>query len=384
MMKKLAIIGRGTAGCLAVTHYLKYTNWDIEWYFDDNIKPQSVGEGSDFVLPRELRQNIGFLYNDLDKFDGSIKLGIHKENWGTGTTFLHSFDPPSIALHFSAVKMQDYIISKVRDNPRLTIHNKNITYDELDCDFIMDCSGAPSSYEDFNTVADVPVNAAYVVQCPWERARFNHTLTLARPYGWVFGIPLADRCSFGYLYNKDITSNSDVVDDLLNNVIPQYDVVPGDTNNTTFGNYYRKKNFDGRVCYNGNASFFLEPLEATSISTMNFINRLAYDNWMGEGRAQQEINNEYSAYVNCTLDIIMMHYAAGSTFDDEFWKIARERGAKYLKRIVTNPLINKRLLGDNSIEVHHGPWGENSFDQNIRGLGLDKKFKSMARYWRQQ
>ena len=366
---------------MAVTHYLKYTDWEVDWYFDDTIKPQSVGEGSDFVLPREIRQNIGFMYSDLDKFDGSIKLGIHKENWGSGTTFLHSFDPPSVALHFSATKMQDYIVSKVKDCPRLKIINENATHDSIDSDFIMDCSGAPTSYDDFHIATNIPVNAAYVVQCPWERARFNHTLAIARPHGWVFGIPLADRCSFGYLYNKDISSNDDVVDDMLNNVIPQYDVVPGDTNTLTFRNYYRKKNFDGRVCYNGNASFFLEPLEATSISTMNFINRFAYDYWE-QNVTPIVANTEYTNYIHCTENIIAMHYYAGSTFDTDFWKYARPLGTKCMKRLVTDPLINRRLLGDNN-EVHLGPWGENSLEQNIKGLGIEQKMKSLARYWRQ-
>ena len=33
-MKKITIIGRGTAGCVAVTHFLRWTDWEIDWVFD--------------------------------------------------------------------------------------------------------------------------------------------------------------------------------------------------------------------------------------------------------------------------------------------------------------------------------------------------------------
>ena len=55
--KKLAIIGNGTAGCLSSAFFNRNMDWEVEWYFDPNIKPQSVGEGSTIPLPFSL-------YND--------------------------------------------------------------------------------------------------------------------------------------------------------------------------------------------------------------------------------------------------------------------------------------------------------------------------------
>lgn len=59
-MKKLAIIGAGTAGCLTVSHFLRFTDWTIDWYIDSSIKPQAVGEGSNLILPKALYNNVNF------------------------------------------------------------------------------------------------------------------------------------------------------------------------------------------------------------------------------------------------------------------------------------------------------------------------------------
>ena len=88
-MKKISIIGKGTAGAFAVAAFLKYSNWEVDWYFDPNIKPQAVGEGSDVTFPMEIHELLSFQPNDLYKIDGSYKEGINKIGWGTGKTFMH-------------------------------------------------------------------------------------------------------------------------------------------------------------------------------------------------------------------------------------------------------------------------------------------------------
>ena len=111
--KKLAIIGKGTAGAFALTHFLHWTDWDVTVYHDPNIKTQPVGEGSDLVLPSGLAVNINFQHEDLQKLDGTPKLGIKKVGWGkTGHEWVHGFPPPSVGYHFSALKFQDYVFEK--------------------------------------------------------------------------------------------------------------------------------------------------------------------------------------------------------------------------------------------------------------------------------
>ena len=76
---KIAIIGKGTAGCFAVSHFLKHTDWKIDWYFDSSVQAQAVGEGSTVDLPPSLFYNLDFTPADLDRIYGSPKLGIKKQ-----------------------------------------------------------------------------------------------------------------------------------------------------------------------------------------------------------------------------------------------------------------------------------------------------------------
>ena len=360
-MKKLAVIGRGTAGSLAVSHFLRWTTSEIDWYFDDNIKPTAVGEGSTIEFPQDIYKTIGFLHSDLEKIDGTVKLGIHKINWGKeGKTFYHNFNVSGyIGYHFNANKLQNYILSKVEKNPKLKINRTNVnSHNEIDADFIIDCSGRPKSYEDFHISEYITVNAVHVNQCYWDYPRFQHTIAHCAPYGWVFLIPLVNRCSVGYMYNKNYNKLDDIKDD-IKNIFEQYNLTPSDkTNSFEFENYYRKENFTNRVAYNGNASFFLEPMEATSITCMSQFNKVCYElNY--NGWTPERANDYYLEKFKKIEFAIAMHYYPGSVYNTAFWKFAKERGEKCMNDLKSEDfreLLKKvKYDRDNNIfDVHLG------------------------------
>jgi hypothetical protein len=393
-MKKLALIGKGTAGCLSAIHFLKYTDWELDWYFDPNIKAQAVGEGSQLSLPTALYTNMGFEHHHLSHIDGTSKFGIMKFGWSpTGGTFIHTLAPPFSAFHFNANKLQDFIVDYARQIDRVNFKEFSVAdVNDVDADYVMDCSGKPTenSFDKFHFSEYIPVNSVHVTQCYWDSARFNYTLTIARPYGWVFAIPLVNRCSIGYLYNKDITTLEDVKED-VKQVFEQLELQPSDhTNSFTFNNYYRKVNFDGRVARNGNASFFLEPLEATSIDFMNKINRHAFDLWAGNLHVG-DLNYAYLQEITEIEQVIMLHYFAGSIYDNEFWTYATERGEACLRKAMESPVFRSVL--DPDIDIHdpnslrnfyagiesnnYGTWAAKSFKQNLHGLKLYDKLYSL-------
>lgn len=383
-MKKIAVIGRGTAGVLAAAHFLHYSDCLVDFYFDHEIKPQAVGEGSNLVLPMRLHQTIDFNHEDLSKLDGSFKYGIKKTGWGNGKEFTHNFPPPNVGYHFNAIKLQDYIIDKIKNHARLRIIETNITHDEIDSDFIMDCTGKPKNYEDFEITQSIPVNSVYVTQCYWDYAKFQYTLTLARPYGWVFGIPLQNRCSIGYLYNNAINDLDEIKED-VKHIFQEYGLNPSDhTNAFSFKNYYRKNNFNNRVAYNGNASFFLEPLEATSISFMDAINRMAFDTWI-DNLDYRISNQNYLKHIAEIEHMIMLHYFAGSVFDTEFWRFAQPRG----RENITHALSNNKFLEMVEYSKYNNPalsakedfgtWWLGSFYQNLSNLDLYDKIYSLKK-----
>jgi len=378
-MKKLAILGRGTAGAFSLTHYLKYTDWQIDWYFDDNINRQAVGEGSSLVFPAALYQNIEFEHYNLKDLDGHYKNGIYKKGWSDGREFIHPFPPPAVGYHFNATKFQDFVFSRVKDKPRISFIQQNVSnYNDIDSDYILDCRGKPSESENNKLIISqyIPVNSVYVTQCYWDYAMFDYTLTIARPYGWVFGIPLHNRCSIGYLYNNNITSIEKIKED-VKNIFEEYCLTPReDTNSFSFKNYYRINNFEGRVAYNGNASFFLEPLEATSITMMNYINNHAIEAWKTNNFKQN--NDIYRYLISSIQNVIMLHYMSGSIYDNKFWNFAKDRGLRCIRDAINNDkrfftmieLSNKMDSLKKVPSIEYGTWSIKSFKDNLTNLGL--------------
>lgn len=378
MPKKIAIIGAGTAGVFAASHFSHYCgDCEIELYFDPNIKPQPVGEGSTLTLPKMLFTNLGFSYSDLKEVDGTTKTGIHKKNWSEGKEFTHNFLPGNVGFHFNAGKIQKYIIKKLEN--KINIFEKNISHDNIDADYIMDCSGKPKNLDDFYSSDYIPVNSVHVTQCYWDAPRFNYTLTIARPYGWVFGIPLNNRCSIGYMYNNSINTLEEVKED-VKNIFKEYNLTPSqDTNSFSFNNYYRKNNFEERVVYSGNSSFFLEPLEATSIDTMDFIQRLAYDLWFNNGDINS-INNYYKTFIEEIQTMIMLHYYSGSVFDTPFWDFAKKRGENCINLSLKNEKFlkfieesKKGIVDITQKYENFGSWSLYSYKQNLENLNLYKR-----------
>ena len=389
MKKKLVVLGRGTAGSQAMAHFAYWlSDYELEWHFDSNIKTQSVGEGSTLSLPKSMFQTMAFSHSDLDKVDGTLKTGVAKEGWGkTGKYFFHDFPPPAVSYHFNAVKLQDYILDRLQNKVKIVDHN--VKSSDIDADYIVDCSGVPETMDDFDVAKYVSVNAVHVNQCFWDYPRFQYTLAIARPYGWVFGIPLKNRCSIGYMYNKDINSLEEIKEDILN-VINQYKLTPSDTTNTfSFKSYCRKENFTDRIAYNGNASFFLEPLEATSIGAMDLIQRNVCDILRGR-KLPSHSNQVYHMFLNQVERFVMMHYFAGSPFNTPFWNYAQERGARCMEDVRTDlkfkemwentkdltSINEKYWLIDGKFD-EYGVWWTGSFFQNIRGLNIETEIANI-------
>jgi hypothetical protein len=378
MTQKLTIIGSGTAGCLSLIHFLKNTNYEIDWVCDELIKPQAVGEGSILDLPIILTRCVDFQHDDLEKIDGTFKIGVFKKNWNGTGNFMHYFPPPMVAYHFNAIRLQNYIKNCVKDNTRIKKINSNISsHDELDGDFIMDCSGNPTNYDDYTQSTCIPVNSVYVTQCYWDMPRFNYTLAIARPYGWVFGIPLTNRCSIGYMYNKDINTLEEVKED-VKQIFEDYNLTPSeDTNSFSFKNYYRKNNIVDRVVYNGNASFFLEPLEATSIACMHMILRRA-SKYFSDPRTCNEHNNAYTTNLIGIENILALHYFAGSKYDTPFWAYAERIAREQLTIGLKCPTFQKFLTQTVYDYQHYSEmWPSFSFKQNLNGFKLHNKLDNL-------
>lgn len=381
-MKKIAIIGNGTAGVITASwlnHHCR--DKELVWYYDPDIKPQAVGEGSLLELSKDLRTSLDFNCDDLRSIGGTVKTGIRKYNWSNTEMYDENFSFGSYAMHFNAVKLQEFILNKMKAESNIKIIERNITADLIDADHIVDCTGFPKDFSNYKISEYIPVNATYVTQCPWDSARFNYTLTIARPYGWVFGIPLENRCAIGYMYNENITSLDLVKKDVLN-VFDQFNLTPSfTTNSLKFKNYSRRNNFSERISFNGNASFFLEPLEATTISAINDVKRGIID-LIYNLKDIKTINEKYQLTIDETETIIMLHYFSGSKFNTEFWDYAQERGRKKIEAASKTDRFKEFLehsKNKTNTTMDYGSWDPTIMNTNISNLKITEKIDQIIR-----
>ena len=423
-MKKIAIIGRGSAGALsmltAIDSIRDFKNFNLkyqfDWYFDSSVETQAVGEGTTLTVPTMLRNAVNFSYSDLYKIDGTFKDGISKRNW-TKNHYVHHFFPPEVAYHINALKLQDYIFEISKRYDCIRLHDKHVTAKEIDADLVIDCSGRPNDYSDYHLSSYIPVNSVYVTQCYWDHPKFQRSITDATPDGWCFGIPLQNRCSIGYIYNNNFTTIEKVKEN-VKEIFGHYNLTPSDnTNAFSFKNYYRKVNYVDNVMYNGNASFFLEPLEATTLANVVVTARDAIigiidpeiknkNNW------RKFLNDRYQHRMESVTTMIMLHYYAGSIFENDFWRYAKSNGERCIvdnyhkheqfrlildyvikaekqipveNRDLFSPFVlkyNNALLKYNkyfsSRDIEpYGTWQIENWLMNIHGLGLLPNLKKL-------
>lgn len=367
MIKRLSVIGKGTVGCLT-SLYFSNRGYDIDWYCDPNQPALSVGEGTDLYVPKFLDNELDLTHQDIINLGGYYKFGIEKVNWGK-ETFTHTFPLNNVSWHINANNLQNYITDHIKD--KVNIINKKVEHKEIN-NFIIDCSGKPSNISELEQTP-IPVNKSFIVQCLWDKPKFNKTICIAQNHGWVFLIPLQDRCSVGYLYNSHYSTPNDISAE-IKNILKNYNLSPSSDNTIEFSNYYRKENFNEGIAYNGNASFFLEPMEATSLSTsIKIISQI--HRMLSEGDIPNE-NNKYKLHLEETVDIIMLHYLIDPPIKNKFWEYANSEANKWFSnRFKTYPKI--RLIS-NSSRINYSTWFEKSFKQNIKGLNIQEKLKSFT------
>ena len=393
--KKIVIIGKGTAGSVTAAHYrILFPNDEIEWYRDPITHTQSVGEASTLFIPTLLRQSLNTHYSELEELDATSKRGIRKINWGTegSKDFIHDFDINSTGIHFNAVKLQNYIAKKLQNHINI-INEKSPNHLDIDCTHIVDCTGKPTDYSLFNKSEATPINTAYVVNCYWDFPKYEYSFHIARPYGWVFAIPLRDRISIGYMYNANINTLEEVKED-INNIFSYLNIIPShNISQWSFKNYYRKQNHTKRISYNGNASYFIEPLESLSTPFMGFIN---FNNarMLDNEITVEEANNIYLNELRDYQRIIALHYFAGSSYKTKFWDHAMEKSHNFLKENIKDPrFLNlykfcKDFSNSNYLTyppelqgfgTEIGMLPARSYVQNFEGLGLYNKIDKLLK-----
>ena len=337
---KVAIIGKGLAGILtAMAWKAHYPATEIEIYYDPFSPIEPVGSGSwpnmlDLITEfQTTNPECWPSWREAD-WDQTVKTGISYKGWGKD--WFHDFGMNRVAMHFDPKKFCDDMARNFKCIPKRVGYN-------IDADFIYDCGGSPFSGRectsetwDRYTLLQNPLNRVLLAETdPYTRV-YCTTDNVATKDGWCFVIPLQSRTSMGYLFNSDITTDEEA----LENFQEQF----GEAKVTgwrSFHNYCAKNPvMDGRIFMNGNKYFFIEPLEATSVTGyMVWIERtLQYV--MGNATLKDIVaDNQRDIQENANF--LLYHYAHGSEFNTPFWDYAK---GLYKSCRVFNNIIDEAKL----------------------------------------
>lgn len=353
---KIAVLGGGTAGCVAAAYLSKkYPLLELIHIYDSKIPTIGVGEGTLLNFGSWLKS----IFLDetsqvAERCFMTKKFGSRFINWGDqNSDYRLDFRPShkysyhlsaeylvqELKKHVSATYLDAHIVDLKRSNSDVTIVLKDQS--EIVVDFVIDSTGFPKNLkenkEDFIHLGRyIPTNAAIIRRGEAKVFKPNYiqdkifTGAVARPHGWIFVIPVETYTSFGYVYNSNLNSIEEVTKDfdefLLAEEIHNYE----ELKQLSFPNFIDKKVFDGFVFKIGNKASFMEPLEATAIAllilSLNImevwpLNRLNIMHLEERTHPQNidAINNYYKDFILEWVVFIALHYSKGSKYETPFW-----------------------------------------------------------------
>ena len=319
---KVAIIGKGLAGILtAMAWKAHYPATEVEIYYDPFSPIEPVGSGSwpnmlDLITEfQTTNPECWPSWREAD-WDQTVKTGISYKGWGKD--WFHDFGMNRVAMHFDPKKFCDDMAKNFKCIPKRVGYN-------IDADFIYDCGGSPfsgreCSSESFDryTLLQNPLNRVLLAETDPYSSVYCTTDSIATKDGWTFVIPLQSRTSVGYMFNSDITSDNEALDNFAEQ-FGEHKLIGF----RSFHNYMAKNPvIDGRIFMNGNKYFFIEPLEATSVTGyMVWIERTL--RYIMEGANLKDMVDDNQRDIQENANFLLYHYAHGSEFDTPFWDYAK-------------------------------------------------------------
>tara|TARA_Y100001973_G_C5143602_1_gene304216 strand:+ start:87 stop:1175 length:1089 start_codon:yes stop_codon:yes gene_type:complete len=315
---KIAIIGAGKSGCISaiVAKFLSDAvekNFEIEIYHDPSIP---VNEGSVGVTYPIVKLLYKFHQNKLsfkdteNYFDATLKTGVLYQNWGKGGYYFHGDDGGSL-MHFIPKKFSDYILGL----KFFKVIEKHIVdpESEVDSDIIIDCRGRDESIKYERLINPITSSMSACKEGEDFDEMSNH---IARPHGWILGIPNKKTIYYEYFYNN-MSSKEDVISDFTEHL----GISPNKYN--SIDNYFTDNIFVGeRTIINGSRFFSLEPLESIAFEVNQRIAISGIKYFIGL-YTKDIANKKIHDHLMKVESILLWCYHSGSIYETDFWNYAK-------------------------------------------------------------
>ena len=330
-MKRVAVIGVGSAGLQTLCHLCAWLNdsWTIVSIHDPAKTTIGVGESTLPTFVNSLEYCVDFnIHTDLKELNGTIKLGTVFKKW-RDKDWINPLIGGNLAIHMDTFRLKDFIFKRLKQKWRTRFEVKEQNFDDVfkfDYDYIVDCTGFPKDYSDYVIPSSLLINRGLVYNIP-KKGNWQYTGHVATRNGWMFEIPLSNRQSYGYMYNSKITTKTEALTDFSR--VKGVELGNDNVTEFSFQPAYAKTFLKGNVFKNGNRALFFEPLSALSLFAYSYNNTLITDHIVGL-KDRERVNLLYINHVEAIRDFIYYYYHGGSTYDTPFWKEASTKAATEL------------------------------------------------------
>jgi len=367
-------------------HFLKYVNnSEVTCIYNPDKKILGIGESSNVNLPHLLWHAADYnVFINSEELNSTVKLGVRYKNWRKND-FISPILPPYYAMHFDNFALSEKMFNRAKNiyKKRFKTLNKNIKELKQDnkevtilfdkgkaiYDYVIDCRGYPEDYSEYHMCTSLPLNRAFVNMIP-EPGNFQYTYHHAHKNGWMFGIPLTHRQGWGYLFNDQITSEQEAIDDI--NEIFKSNKTKKDLRDFKFKPYRSKQFLNNRIIKNGNRAIFYEPLEALSGVFYDDVNRWFFD-YINNTMDQETVNILLDERAKQYENFISWIYNQGSIHKTKFWKYAKQITTKHLKNNVlweqTKNHLNKMPYEDDLFKTW--PFVKKSWNLLLKGFNAN-------------
>ena len=384
-MIDIAVIGRGSAGALAIMEFVRDKKFNVTCFYDPSIPHVSVGESGTWPIAELLRETCGIdVQKDGKKYDMNIRRST-KYKWEkiNGQEFDVKYVSKNI--HINSSVFSDTVLEKCKErydnfkiientvlsvekneNDRVEIVTVNNKYE---FDYVIDCGGTPKGEdyeENYNQVELETVNSVIVYDdLPVEE---DFTTAEAHDHGWMFGVSLPSRKTYGYLYNDEYLSKEEA----LENFKKIRDVDMSNVRSFSWNHYYRIKMFENNILYLGNKLYFFEPHQAMPLhfycSTLNYFRQCITKH---KKHLRELMSQYYDENIQQMLDLVRFNYV-GENDNESFFIGNMKRSCTILLRESPQFCLwaKRYLTGDRS---HYGFMDNYVMKQYVEGYKIDLK-----------
>lgn len=387
-MKKILIVGGGTAGLIAALIIKnKFSKLDVHIVKSDDIGIVGVGEGS----TEQWREFMSFcnisLKELLTETDATFKYGIMFEGWtkkpyfhniggpignikagqylsGYAYSIINNLDPkkytnghcfinkiipdaPPNQFHFNTFKLNAFLLQKclkadikifTDEITKVHTHKNNITYltgkkKKYKYDFYIDSTGFKKllmsklncKWKSYKEY--LPMNEAIAFPTADTEEYTPYTLSKAMSAGWMWRIPTQGRWGNGYVFNNKYLNAHQAQKECEKYLGFKVKVAK----NIKFEAGTIDKAWMGNCVAIGLSSSFIEPLEASSIGTSIQQAFLLIHFLINYRQTDIDLYNErFTEIVENTRDFVILHYMIKKK-DSKFWKKLKLKVPKTLQ-----------------------------------------------------